>query len=182
MPKQIDQLAKILPTTWDSNSAVHYSKLTDAVNGLLGFNGPVPFQAPLQVNGNPVQGVANPTLPTDAVNLQTTEAKYSPSVVGPMLDVGGKNSLPGLTYLYKTAPKFGDAETPAGAINGSSTVFILAKAPNPPASLMLTLMVSGGLGGLMQYGGGVHYTLVGNQITMVAAPASGGKLVAWYRY
>lgn len=182
MPTQVDQLAKILPTSWDSNSAVHYSKLTDAVNALLGYNGSVPFQAALQVNGNPVQGVANPTQPTDALNLQTAEGKYSPTVVGPMLDVAGKNALPGLTYLYKTAPKFGDAETPKGTINGSNTVFTLAKAPNPPASLMLTLMIPAGLGGLMQYGEGVHYTLAGNRITMVAAPASGSRLVAWYRF
>lgn len=158
------------------------SQVVDSVNSLMGYNGQSVINAPLSVSGNPVQNVANPTLPTDALNLQTAEGKYSPTVVGPMLDVAGKNALPGLTYLYKTAPKFGDAETPKGTINGSNTVFTLAKAPSPPASLMLTLMVPAGLGGLMQYGGGVHYTLVGNQITMVAAPASGSRLVAWYRF
>ena len=100
MAKTVNQLAKILPTSWDANSSVHYSKLTDAVNGLLGYNGPAVISNSLDVQGNPVQNVAAPKLKTDALNLGTAESKYSPAVVGPHLDVGGKNALPGLTYLY----------------------------------------------------------------------------------
>jgi hypothetical protein len=100
MPNQVDQLAKILPTEWNANSATHYSKLTDAVNFLLGYNGQINVVNALSVNGNPVQNVADPSAPTDALNLKTAEAKYAPSVTGPQLDVGGSNAMKGLTYLY----------------------------------------------------------------------------------
>jgi hypothetical protein len=105
MAQPVNQLAKILPTAWDANSSVHYSKLTDAVNGLLGYNGPAVISNILDVQGNPVQNVAAPTAPTDALNLGTAESKYSPSVVGPQLDVGGSTPLKGLTYLYRQSQK-----------------------------------------------------------------------------
>jgi hypothetical protein len=96
-----NQLAKIMPSAWDANSTQHYSKLTDAVNSLLGFNGPAVISNILDVQGNPVQNVAAPTAATDALNLGTAEAKYSPAVVGPQLDVGGSTPMKGLTYLYQ---------------------------------------------------------------------------------
>ena len=100
MANPTNQLAKIMPTAWDDHSATHYSKLTDAVNSLLGYNGQVNVVNDLSVNGNKVQNVAAPVAPTDALNLGTAEAKYAPSVTGPQLDVGGSNSLKGVTYLY----------------------------------------------------------------------------------
>jgi hypothetical protein len=102
---KVDQLAKILPNSWDAGSQVHYSKLTDAVNSLLGYNGPSVVGNILDVSGNPIQNVAAPTAPTDALNLQTAESKYSPAVVGPQLDVGGSTPLKGLTYLYQQQQK-----------------------------------------------------------------------------
>lgn len=71
---------------------------------------------------------------------------------------------------------FGDSETPAGVINGVNAVFTLANAPSPAASLILTL------NGLVQYAGGVSYTLAGNQITYAVAPLVGDVHRAWYRY
>ena len=101
MANKVDQLAKILPNSWDAGSQVHYSKLTDAVNSLLGYNGPAVVGNDLDVQGNNVQNVADPSAPTDAVNLQTADSKYSPAVTGPQFDVGGSNALKGVTYLYR---------------------------------------------------------------------------------
>lgn len=99
MAQPPNQLAKIFPTAWDANSSTHYSKLVDSVNSLLGYNGPAVISNSLDVQGNNVQNVANPVVGTDALNLQTAEAKYSPSVTSSQLDVGGSNSLKGLTGL-----------------------------------------------------------------------------------
>ncbi len=100
MPKPVDQLAKILPTAWDAGISVHYSKVVDAVNTLLGYNGPAVIGNSLDVQGNPVQNVANPTEPTDALNLQTADANYAPSVQSQALDVNGSSPIKGLAYLY----------------------------------------------------------------------------------
>jgi len=183
MANPFNQLAKILPSSWEE-AAVHYSKLTDAVNTLLGYNGPAVISNSLDVQNNNVQNVANPVVGTDALNLQTAEGKYAPSVQSAALDVNGSSPIKGLSYLYMTAPKFADAEVPVGTINGSNKVFTLAQTPKPAGSLMLTLLPSAGSppGAYVQYGGGVHYTLLRNQITMVTAPATGSTLICWYRY
>jgi hypothetical protein len=105
MAQPPNQLAKILPTAWDANSSTHYSKVVDAVNSLLGYNGPAVISNSLDVRGNNVQNVANPVSGTDAMNLQTAEAKNSPSVTSSQLDVTGGNALKGLTYLYRQSQK-----------------------------------------------------------------------------
>jgi hypothetical protein len=71
---------------------------------------------------------------------------------------------------------FADAETPSGTINSVNTTFTLVSSPNPAASLMLHL------NGVLQTAGGVDYTLAGNTITYVTAPATGDKHIAWYRH
>lgn len=71
---------------------------------------------------------------------------------------------------------FASAEVPAGAINGVNAVYNLAHVPAPSASLQLYL------NGVLQTAGGVDYTLVGAQITYVAAPLAGDTHVAYYRY
>ena len=101
MPNQVNQLAKIMPSKWDKDSMEHYSKLTDAVNTLLGYNGPVPFASDLQLNGNRITNVGTSQSPTDALSSGEAESKYSPEVVGSKLDVGGSNAMKGLTFLYK---------------------------------------------------------------------------------
>lgn len=126
MPNQVNQLAKILPTAWDAHSSTHYSKLTDAVNTLLGYNGTIPMVNTLDLNNNPIQNVAAPVAPTDALNLGTAEAKYAPSVTGPQLDVGGSNAMKGVTYLYTWKAKglsvtITTAKLTVGGTNGSMT-------------------------------------------------------------
>lgn len=69
---------------------------------------------------------------------------------------------------------FVDAETPVGPIDGSNRVFTLARSPNPPASLLLTL------NGIVQQQGS-DYTLSGAVITYAEAPQPGDTHKAWYR-
>ncbi len=73
-------------------------------------------------------------------------------------------------------PNFADNETP-GVTDG--TLFTLAHAPNPPASLMLFRVVLAG--NLLQQAGGVDYTLAGTDITS-ALDWTGSVLQAFYRY
>lgn len=76
-----------------------------------------------------------------------------------------------------SAPFFADAETPAGAINGSNATFTLAHAPNPVNSLAV-------------YRNGVRaklsddYTVNGQSIQFVtgAIPQTGDILLVYYRY
>lgn len=72
---------------------------------------------------------------------------------------------------------FADAETPTGSINGLNTSFTLAAAPSPAASLALYLN-----GQQLIAGAGADYTLSSATITMATAPATGDKLVAFYRH
>lgn len=81
-------------------------------------------------------------------------------------EVGGGGGVPG----------FGDAETPAGAINGTNAVFTLANSPIPAASLALFK------NGLLQTAGS-DYTLSGASITFTsgAIPQIDDVLEAFYR-
>ena len=97
---QRNQIAKQTFKDIPQEFQMHYSGVVDSVNTLLGYSGTIPMQNNLDVQGNNVQNVANPVAPTDALNLQTAESKYSPTVVGPQLDVGGTSSLKGVNALY----------------------------------------------------------------------------------
>lgn len=68
---------------------------------------------------------------------------------------------------------FWEVETPSGLINGSNTSFTLAHAPMEPRAVGLFL------DGLFQTYT-TDFTISGTTITMVAAPAVGQSLVAWY--
>jgi hypothetical protein len=72
---------------------------------------------------------------------------------------------------------FADAEIPAGAINGSNTVFTLAGSPSPASSLAL---YRNGL--LMRQN--ADYQLSGNTATFFVAsvPQTGDLLTAYYRF
>jgi hypothetical protein len=71
--------------------------------------------------------------------------------------------------------EFSDAEIPSGAIDGTNTIFTLAHAPSPAASLILTEN-----GQVLTVG--VDYAISGNIVTFINPPAVGYEIVAWYRY
>ena len=156
MAQPPNQLAKIFPTAWDANAGTHYSKLTDAVNNLLGYNGPAVISNSLDVRGNNVQNVANPVSGTDAMNLQTADAKYSPSVTSSQLDVTGSNPLKGLTYLYyqkyvnKIIAGAGISLTPAAG-TGNVTV----SGAGVSVTIATAKLTSGGTNGSLTFTGGI---------------------------
>lgn len=79
---------------------------------------------------------------------------------------------------YAAPPTFVDDEIPSGVIDGSNTVFQLAFAPSPEASLRL---YKNGI--LMRRGG--DYTLTGINLALITAPLGGSEpdvLEAFYRY
>lgn len=82
-----------------------------------------------------------------------------------------------LPHSAEVQTRFADAEVPAGPVDGINRVFVLANAPNPPASLIL---IRNGL--ILRVG--VDYVLVGQTITFIEeqTPQVGDILLAWYRY
>lgn len=73
---------------------------------------------------------------------------------------------------------FVDDEVPEGVIDGVNNLFTLNNAPNPASSLKLY-----NTAGELLRGGGVDYTLTGNQIAYAPAaiPAKGALHDCWYR-
>lgn len=85
---------------------------------------------------------------------------------------------PGLSLdsgLSAVTALFADAETPAGAVNGSNVTFTLANIPAPAASLRIFL------NGVEQTVG-TDFTLAIGTITFTTAPAVGDQISADYRY
>jgi len=78
---------------------------------------------------------------------------------------------------YGTASRYRDGEVPTGTLNGTNRTFILAVAPDPPASLILIR------NGLVQRAG-LDYTLTARTIEFVLGgiPQADDLLQAWYRF
>jgi hypothetical protein len=135
----------------------------------------------LAMTGNYVDynAVAAPSPPTagfgrvflNSTNGQLSITKSDGTVVS--LEGGGGTEGGGGGGSFGS---FVDAETPAGAVNGSNAVFLLSQAPNPATSLQLTK------NGVVQQAG-VNFTLSGATITFLSGsiPQSGNTLLAWYR-
>ena len=96
--------------------------------------------------------------------------------LGDCVKVDGSSGPCGTSSGSSSGPTFTDAETPAGLLNGSNSIFTLAAAPSPPASLQLYR------NGVLQKAG-VDFTLSSNTINFTAAsrPQSGDLLMASYR-
>ncbi len=108
-----------------------------------------------------------------ALRLRDIRATLLP---GGILTGGGSGGVVVGETSGGAIPGFGDAEVPAGAINGSNDTFVLANAPSPAASLALFR------NGLLQTAGN-DYTLSGATITFNAwaIPQLDDTLEAFYR-
>jgi hypothetical protein len=71
-----------------------------AVQALQGSGGRTTLFSGLDVQGETVTGVGSPQGPSDAVSLAHANGNYSAPAVGPQLDIGGSNALPGLSSIY----------------------------------------------------------------------------------
>jgi hypothetical protein len=99
------------------------------------------------------------------------------SIKGPQ-GIQGIQGIQGPIGPAGTTAVFVDGEAPSGAIDGANKVFTLANTPNPAASLRL--YKDSGSGGVLQLSP-TDYSLSGNTITFVTAPALGSTLLADYR-
>jgi len=127
-------------------------------------------------------------IPANAANTSGTAANVSgtpalPNGVTATTQTAGDNSTKLATTAYVATavaaiavPNFADNEIPSGTPNGVLTSFGLA---HTPVGTSLNLSLNGVL---QQAGAGNDYTLATATITMLAAPLTGDKLLANYRY
>jgi len=120
----------------------------------------------------------------------TLDQITAPNATGVMIDVAGKGwtfavidaslvidattTPPTLRAPGGGQPTFVDAVTPAGTVDGVNAIFTLPSAPNPSASLELS--VNG-----LTYKAGTDFSLSGATVTFISVPTSGSVLVASYR-
>ena len=128
-----------------------------------------------ELDARPVKGFA---FTTDRI-VKSGSTGALESVQGNLDDcihVDGTTGPCGSVSLGNTGPGFTDQEVPAGSVNGSNTVFTLAQAPSPAASLELHRN-----GVLMK--NGIDYSLTNSTITFgsLSVPQSGDLLLASYR-
>src|SRR5512142_436196 len=110
-----------------------------------------------------------------AVINQAGQIDAASGNLGDCLRVDGSSGPCGSGGGGTAGSSFADAEVPAGAVNGSNTVFTLASTPSPAGSLEL---YRNGL--LMRQG--ADYQIATNTITFFigSVPQSGDLLVASY--
>jgi len=145
-------------------------------SGTPGVLTPIPESAviglPSDLSVRPIKGVGYGTgraaLVNDTGGIET--------VVGNLSDCVRVDGTSGLCFDPSLLPTYMDAETPGGIVDGANTVFTLAAAPLPAASLLL---FRNGVA-LTQ---GSDYTLSAGVVTFAAgsAPQPPDALHAWYR-
>lgn len=148
--------------------------------------GPPPVTTPVQISDvvglsnelsvRPMKGVGF-GIGRAAVINQAGQIDAASGNLGDCLRVDGSSGPCGSGGGGTAGSSFADAEVPAGAVNGSNTVFTLASTPSPAGSLEL---YRNGL--LMRQG--ADYQISGNTVTffLASVPQSGDLLVANYRF
>jgi hypothetical protein len=128
-----------------------------------------------ELNARPVKGFAFTT--DRIIKAGTTGALESvQGNLGDCIHVDGTTGPCGSASAGSAGPGFTDQEVPVGNVNGSNTVFTLAQAPSPAASLELYRN-----GVLMK--AGIDYSLVASTVTFggLSVPQSGDLILASYR-
>lgn len=121
-----------LPLQWASLTPEHFKtqegidavnqqmlQIVNAVNRNNGVGGKVTLPHGIDVRGATVSGVGAPQSDSDAISSGHAQSQFSAPVLSPQLDIGGKNTLKGLTGLYLQINQL-----TAGAISGT---VVLAK-------------------------------------------------------
>lgn len=130
------------------------------------------------------QSLTNKTM-TDTTNNVAAKGLHSATTVVSVSAATAPSSGQVLTATSSTtatwqspagAPTFVTRETPTGLVNGSNTSYTLANTPIAGSEMLF-------LNGVLQDpGAGQDYTISGNTITYLTAPATGDKLRISYRY
>lgn len=131
---------------------VFLSQLTNAVQAVQGSGGPSVLPSGIDVAGATVSGLRSPTSPTDAVSAGHADSNYGAANVGPLLDIGGKHTLKGLTGLQLTsnsqAKTLTGLQTSVTAIQGTLAVGVSGTIP-------LAKLTGGGANGSITVTGGI---------------------------
>jgi hypothetical protein len=103
------------------------AQYTPVINRLLGASGPTLLPSGVDVRGATVTGLGPPQSESDAVSSGHANSKYGAAAVSPELDLGGGNTLKGLSNLYlligqSFTGKITLAKLTGGGANGSITV------------------------------------------------------------
>ena len=114
---------------------VYLSQIVGAVQSLQGTGGPSLLPSGIDVAGSRVSGLGAPAHPSDAISSGHAQSQFSPEVIGPNLDIGGKNALKGLTGL-----QMGQNALQAALAAGVSGTVTLAKITGGGANGSLTVV------------------------------------------
>jgi hypothetical protein len=108
--------------------------------------------------------------------MVNTGKGWTQAQLDPSLTLDTTTVPPTLKSNGNSGPTFVDGVTPVGSVDGVNLTFTLPSAPNPAASLELS--VNG-----LTYKSTLDYTLTSATITFIPAsvPASGSVLLASYR-
>lgn len=82
---KVNQLAKI-SLGLSPEADIHYSQLVDAVNTLLGYNGPIPLQDHIDLGGKQIKNLGAATEDADAISSAIAQSRYSPAVMAKNLE------------------------------------------------------------------------------------------------
>jgi hypothetical protein len=77
------------------------TQVTLASNLANGSVGPSVLPSGIDMQGGRVTGLSAPQHATDAISSGHAETQFSAQSLQPQLDIGGKNTLKGLAYLYQ---------------------------------------------------------------------------------
>jgi hypothetical protein len=96
-PNELPQIPPI--PDMDAVFQQHYNQLTNTVNHLLGYRGPIQVANHLDMSGKRVMNVGPATDPTDAVSSAYAETKYSAKALVPQIESNGTVPLKGYKQL-----------------------------------------------------------------------------------
>lgn len=118
----------------------HYTELTDTVNSLLGYNGPIVLNNHIDLQGNTVKNVGPATSPSDVVSQAFAQSNYSAAALRPQLEGSGSQPLQTVRQLnstfqreqtssymndlYSTPPNANTAEVTFSGGGGSTTITV----------------------------------------------------------
>lgn len=79
---------------------LQWQQVINTVNQAVGNAGRVVIPSGIDVAGSNITGLGAPTHPTDAISSGHADAKYGGAASSANLDLGGNNTLKGLSSLY----------------------------------------------------------------------------------
>lgn len=118
----------------------HYDQMTDTVNSLQGYNGPIVLNNHIDMQGSQVKNVGAATSPSDVVSQAFAESSYSAAALRPQLEGNGTQPLQTVRQLnssfqreqtssymndlYSTPPNANTADVSFSGGSGTTTITV----------------------------------------------------------